>query len=182
MQNIDELIYANKGLVYKQLHRFNLVHDPDAESAGFWALHKAIVTYNETAHTLLSTYATCCIYNALGDYYRKIHRKQQLDIISYDTLRDDGSSFEECLTDGVTTEEVCVRKECVDITRKAVVEILEKTKGKQRDIIQLYVDSEYLMSPTDIAKEIGVSQSYVSQALSEFRFKVKKKMEGYYRA
>ena len=61
MASIDSLIEQNKGLVYKQLHRFNLIDDHDAESLAFEALSKAISTYNSNAGTKLCCFGHTCL-------------------------------------------------------------------------------------------------------------------------
>jgi RNA polymerase sigma factor (sigma-70 family) len=181
MQDVNVIIAENTGLVYKQLYRYHLVGDPEAESAAFWALYRAITTYNEDAHTLLSTYATCCIYNALGDYVRKLKRKKRIQALSYNVEIFDDTEFEEILTDGILLEDVVVQDELVRKTREVIAEILNKmTNPVQLQIVKIYVMNNYNVQETAIAKQIGKSQSYVSQVLAEFRGKLKKKMGGYY--
>ena len=181
MLDVNELILNNKGLVYKQLHRFYLINDPEAESQAFWALHNAIVTYREADGVLLSTYATCCIYNALGCYVRKMHNKRQLDTVSYNAQLYESIEMLDTLPDPTTTEDTVLRTELVMITRKTISSIYANTASDlQKSVLRLYIDSDYNMTATSIAKSVGVSQSYVSQILSEFRNKLKKKMEAYY--
>lgn len=181
MQEIDYLIIKHKGLLYKQLGRFNLIGNPDAESAGYWALYKALITFKESEHVLISTYATCCIYNALGCYIRTLYKKRKVDTISYNNIICDQIEYGDTLSTNVSVEDVCVEKELVLKTREAINDIYDKmTNEKQRSILKMYVDSEYSASTTYIADKVGVSQSYVSQVLSEFKNKLKRKIGGYY--
>lgn len=181
MQEVNDLIAKHKGLVYAQLKKFSLIGDQDAESAAYWALYKAVSTYSTTKNTLLSTYATCCIYNALGDYVRSLHKKRQLEVISYNTIIFDNTEYQELLSDSETTEAITLRKELVDKTQQAIQSVLKDTKNqKALQIINEYIDNDYAITPSEIARRLGVSQSYASQTLAEFKFKIKKKMEDYY--
>ena len=183
MENINELIERNKGLVYKQLHRFYLIDDPDAESAAFWALHNAIMTFDKSRNIMFSTYATCCIYNALGCHVRTLNKKSNIDTISYEVNTVDNCVLLGLLTTGETTEDVIVRRELVERTKEAIKKVVDKTTNdKQREIIRVYIDNDYEVTTQGIARDVGVSQSYVSQVLGTFRHKVKKEMEVYYYA
>jgi RNA polymerase sigma factor (sigma-70 family) len=183
MQEIDDIIKSNTGLIYKQLSKYYLVGNPDAESEAYWALYSAAKTYNDSMNVLFSTYATCCIYNALGCYVRSLHRKRQLEIVSYNAIIFDNTEYSEVLPADETTESTVVRKETVKLTRQAIEDILNKTSNcKHKLIIQIFIANEYDITATAISKQIGVSQSYVSQALAEFKAKLKKKMEVYYNA
>lgn len=182
MYEIDDLIEQNKGLVYSQLLKFYLVHDQEAESIAYWALYTAIKTYKKSENVLLSTYATVCIYNALGDYVRSLNKKRQLDLVSYNAPMTEGLEYGEILSSKESAEDVVIHDELVTKTKQAIKEIIEgTTNARHLEIIAIFVDNDYKVSATDIAKKIGVSQSYVSQALAEFKGKLKRRMEAYYR-
>lgn len=183
MQEIDQLILQHKGLVYKQLHKYYLVNDPEAESIAFWSLYTALTTYDTSRNTAISTYATCLIYNALGDYVRKLNRKRKLEVISFNNVNNDGLEYSDVLSDNRSAEDACMQNELVRRTKEAIEDISTKVKSdKQRAIIELFVANDYNISATDMAKQLGVSQCYVSQSISEFKFKLKNKMEEFYNA
>ncbi len=183
MENINELIERNKGLVYKQLHRFHLIDDPDAESAGFWALCTAIKTFDKSKNVMLSTYATCCIYNALGCHVRTLNKKSNIKAISYETSTAEDCTLLGLLTTGETAEDVILRSELVDKTREAINRVIQKSNNdRHREIMTVYMNNDFEITTQRIADEVGVSQSYVSQVLSTFRNKIKKEMESYYNA
>ena len=70
--DINEAIEKNKPLVYFHLHKFGLAADPDAYSAALEALWVALKTYDDSRSTAFGTYASVCIYNAIGMYLRKL--------------------------------------------------------------------------------------------------------------
>ena len=112
MQEIDYLILRHKGLAYKQLHRFHLVNDHEAISIAYWALYKALTTFKESERTLISTYATCCIYNALGDYVRTLHRKRQIEEVSYNAIVCEEHEYIDTLSDNTSAEDICREGAC----------------------------------------------------------------------
>lgn len=183
MADIDELIVTNKGLAYKQLHRFYLINDPEAESAAFWALYQAIITYDASKNVLLSTYATCCIYNALGCYVRTLKKKRQLEVMSYDVKSVDNHEMSDVFSSGVSSEDQVLQAELILKTREAIQVVLDKTTNEtHKKIMSTYIANDYDITTLRVAEVVGVSQSYVSQVLSTFRNSVKKEMEGYYYA
>ena len=54
------------------------------------------------------------------------------------------------------------------------------TNEKHKSIISLWRDSEYEASMVSIAKQVGVSQPYVSQVINSFKFNLRKKLEEHY--
>ena len=55
MQDINDMIENNTGLIYAQIRRLKLYNDPEAESIGFEALYTAITNYDVTKGYELST-------------------------------------------------------------------------------------------------------------------------------
>lgn len=185
MQGIDKLIHDNKGLVYKQLNKFNLVHDPEAESIAFEALYKAICDYDSSKQTKLCTLATVYIYNALGSYVRSLKIKRQLDIVSYNGIAYSGDGepheFIELIPSSVDIERSYIQSE----KNKRVSETFNMlydnlTNEKHKLILAIWRDSDYTALTTDISKQVNVSQSYVSQVINNFKFSLKKKLEDVY--
>jgi RNA polymerase sporulation-specific sigma factor len=181
-KELNETIRNNKGLLYKQLAKFGLLRDQDAESLGYEALYNAIDTFDSTKRIKLSTYATVCIYNALGSYLRTKLKKRQLEIISYNAVAyaEDGRNHEyvELMPSKINIEQDYVRK---DLCQRTLQEVKRQysliSNAKQKAIIKVWIDSEYEASTIEIAKQVGISQPYTSQVLSCFKYKVRKKME-----
>lgn len=184
-ETIDDKIAANTGLIFAQLNKFNLAKDPEAESIGYEALYNAILTYDQSKKVQFSTYASVCIYNALGSYVRTLNKQRQLEVISYNNVAysEDGTDHEfvDFFESPTGVEDDYIRHERCLLVRQAVQEQYDKlTNEKHKNILSLWRNSGYLMTSVAIAKEIGVSQSYVSQVINNFKFKLKKRLEEYY--
>ena len=174
---IETVINQNVGLLYKQLHKFHLASDADAISFGYEALWKAVTTYSADKDVKFSTYATVCIFNALGSYVRTLNRQRQLEVISYNNIVDNTTEYLELLKSPVNIEDEYVRNEyasVLDVTLESVFNMLSK---KHKEIITRWIDSDFEATATQIAKEVGCSQSYVSQVEAIFKGKFKKRLE-----
>lgn len=185
MQSIDSVIRNNIGLVISQLKRLNVMFDPDAESIGYEALYNAAVTYDSTKGYRFSTYATCCIFNALGSYIRTLNKKRQLQVVSYNNIAycEDGVNHEflEVLPNSISVEDDYLHKElllAVNYSYKTAYNKL--TNSKQKAIIKAWHDADYDISNKEIASLVGVSQPYVNQVISAFKHKIRKKLEANY--
>jgi len=183
--DVNTKIASNVGLIFKQLKKFNLAKDPEAESIGYEALYTALLTYDQSKNIQFSTYASVCIYNALGSYVRTLNKRRQLDIISYNNIAysEDGTDHEfvDFLPTSSDVEQDFMKKEL----RRIVKEEFQKqydalTNKKHQVILSLWRDSEYEASMVSIAKQAGVSQPYVSQVINSFKFNLRKKLEEYY--
>lgn len=186
MQNdLNALIREHSGLVYSQLHKFYLVDDPEAESIAFEALLNALRNFDESKNTKLSTVATVYIYNALGSYVRKLNKQRVIETISYNNIAytDDSEEHEfvDMLSTGESIEGNYIRSELHAYTRKTFNEIYDTlTNERHKAILKLWDESDFLATTVEISKQIGVSQSYVSQVINSFKFKLKKKLEDMY--
>lgn len=185
MHELDDKISANKGLIFKQINKMHLFGDPEAESIGYMALYNALNTYEPDKNVALSTYATVCIYNALGVYIRELNRKRQLELVSYNApaFADSKEEFVDHLPVHIQTispEDAHIKNEYLLFIQQVVQEELERlTNLTIRKVVKVWVMSEYTKDTKEIAKEAGVSQSYVSQVLNRFRYSLRKRLEEY---
>ena len=185
MQDVNLIISNNIGLIKAQLKKLCLFNDPEAESIGYEALYTAIETFDVTKGYKLSTYATCCIYNALGSYIRTLNKKRQLDVISYNNVayNEDGVQHEfleffEAVGD---VESEYMKCELCNKVREVYLITYDKlTNDKHKAIIKAWHDSEYTMMNKEIATIVGVSQPYVNQVINTFKFSLRKRLEAYY--
>lgn len=180
--DINEKIEANLGLVYQQLIRFNLTDDQDAESYAYEALYRAIITYDESAGTAFSTYAICVISNTLRMHIRKINRKRQLDIISYDvTVSDEDSTgaLVDTLAQAEDTESTVLFNELNGAVSEAFLKTYNSLSEMHKKIIFMWYESDYKLTQSEIAKSLHLSQPSVSKALSNFKYKLKLELEEY---
>lgn len=183
--DINTLIAANKGLVYKQLNKYNLAKDPEAESIGYEALYNAVLDFDISKGTKLSTLATVYIYNALGSYVRTLNKKRQLEVISYNNVaytdNGDEKEYVDFLASTNTVEEAYISKEQCIAVQQAVQELYDNlTNEKHKIILAKWRDSGYTAKTKELAKEVEVSQPYVSQVISSFKFKLKQRLEEHY--
>lgn len=186
MQDINSIIYNNIGLVKAQLKRFNLLLDPDAESLAYEALYNAVSTFDATKGYKLSTYATCCIFNALGSYIRALNKKRQLEVVSYNNIAytEEGSQYTYIdfiqapipdVDHGLLQKELCSK------VNKAYEEVFNSLSNKTHiAIVAEWHKADYDISNKAIADIVGVSQPYVNQILSMVKNIIKKKLEEYY--
>lgn len=183
--DINDKIAANKGLIYQQLARFNLLYDPDAESYAYEALYKAILTYNENAGAVFSTYAVCVIANALRHHVRTLNKKRQLEVISYhDTVSDSANSddiIDTLLIPDTKTdaEAIVLFKELSSVVTVSFKKVLKTLTPLQQDIIATWYTSDCKMTQSELAKALHTSQPTVSKALSVFKYRLKLELEEY---
>lgn len=179
---MNSIIKNNAGLVGAQLKRLGVLFDPDAESIGFEALWNAADTFDVTRGYKFSTYATCCIYNALGSYIRTLNRKRQLEVVSYNNIayNEDGVAheFEELLSVDTDIEHEYVYQELCDKVKEVYLITYNKlVNAKHRAIISAWHDADYDISNKEIASIVGVSQPYVNQVINTFKHSLRKKLE-----
>lgn len=182
---INAKIAKHTGLIFSQLKKFNLARDPEAESIGYEALYNAILSYDQSKNVQFSTYASVCIYNALGSYVRTQNKQRQLEVISYNNVAysEDGTDHEfvDFFQDPSDVEKDYLREELYGLVRTEVQSLYDSlTNEKHKAILSLWRDSGYGISTVEIAKEVGVSQPYVSQVINSFKHKLKQRLEDYY--
>jgi len=182
MAKIDELILKNKGLVFKQLHKFYLAKDPEAISIAYEALYNAIMTYKDNRNARFSTYASVCIYNALGTYVRSLNKVRQLDVVSYNAIKSLDENDVECLgilASDYNLEEEVIRTEQIRKINLALQQTKDALTNKTHlAIFNAWDETDFMGTITEIAKKVGVTQSYVSQILNKIRHMLRIKMEG----
>lgn len=183
--DLNVLIQDNIGLVYKQLHKFNLVKDPEAESIGYEALWNAINNFDESKGNKLSTVATVYIYNALGSYVRSLNGKRKIETVSYHntflSAESDDNEFVDFFASDTDVEKDYIQNELCAKARDVFNQVYDSlTNERQKIILKMWDESDFTMTATDISKQVGVSQSYVSQVINNFKFKMKKKLEDMY--
>lgn len=178
---VEELVIRNTGLLNKQLYKFCLTDDPDALSIGYEALYNAIMTFDNSKGHRFSTYATVCIYNALGSLVRSMKGQLVNSIISYDAPIDEsGRTLEDTLVSFNTADGVTLAACGVDLIKKAVNDsMLQLTNDLHKEICSLWVDSGYTMTRAEIAKKLGCTHSYVSQIITKLKSNIKNKLGEY---
>jgi RNA polymerase sigma factor (sigma-70 family) len=179
---LEKVIADNMGLVYKQLYKFNLVQDENAFSFAMEGLMSAAKTYNKEKGFAFSTYATSCIYNAIAQYTRSLNKKRKLDVISYDVIVDEEAetTFKDLLPDTKTLEDVVLKQELYTVLMDKFYKCLDAIDNSAHvSVIQVWQESDFTATQTEISNEVGLSQSQVSRVLSTFKYRLRKEMEDY---
>lgn len=184
MADINDVIEANLGLVYQQLHRFNLADEPDAISYAYEALYKAAKTFDTSAGTAFSTYAVCVIANDIRRYLRTLYRKRQLTVVSYDEPVYSNDGNEATLLDTLSGPDNAEDHILSEELRVEIAEALNRVYDSlaadgHRRIFEVWRESDFEAKQKDIAQLTGFTQPYVSRVLSIIKYKMKVELEGY---
>lgn len=180
--DINDKIAENRGLIYQQLTRFNLLYDQDAESYAYEALYRAITTYNENAGTVFSTYAVCVIANALRKHLRTLNKKRQLDVVSYNdaiSADQDSDDLIEIIPDNTDAEAIVLFKEFSGVVCASFNKVLKTLPPLQQKVISTWYDTDCKLTQSELAKALHTSQPTVSKALSVFKYRLKLELEEY---
>lgn len=179
--DINDQIANNTGLVYMQLSAFNLLYDQDAESFAYEALYRAVTTYNSEAGATFSTYAVCCINNALRKHLRTLSRKRQLEVVSYDAPVTNDESY--CLSDTLehpdTVEQILLSDEASKHILAAFSTEYNLLSPKHRKVVRMFYGYDGKATQKEIATSVGITQATVSKIVSAFKHRVKLRMEEY---
>lgn len=165
MVDFDE----NVRLVYYVFNKFYQKYrniEDDLIQEGLIGLWKACQTFDSSRGTEFSTYAVVVIKNAMGMYVRKVNRRPKE--YSLDELVDKDES-------GMTFLNLVSYDEQEDPRDAYVIEVLMKV-AKENDceeIVKMKLDG---MKQVDIAKELGVRQSTISEKMRNLYALVRKEL------
>lgn len=138
----------------------------DLLSIGTIGLIKAVVTFNPDKCVRLGTYAARCIENEVLMYLRA-KKKSSKEISLYEPIGTDREGNEIQLFDIIETEEDDAHKkvELSDDIRLLYHKVESELSPRERLVLKmrygLYNEEEY--TQREIAKELGISRSYVSR-------------------
>ena len=155
----EELYFKNESLVYYVLNKKFPMNrfDDDFQQIARLGLWKACLRYDE-AKGKFSTYAVTAIENEIKRELSKMSRKPI--VISLDTSIRDTSDDADILT----ISEVCISEQDVEFIDTTWVD--KELTDRQKRILSLLYDG---MTQTEIAKEIGISHTMISQEVSKIR-------------
>ena len=137
----------------------------DLVSIGTIGLIKAVNTYRLDKNIKLATYASRCIDNEILMYLRKIKRKKG-EVSFEDSLSYDADGNELHLEDVLGTEKDTVTKGLDDeLNRTMMLSEIEKLNKRDKEIIELRygLNNRKELTQKDVAKLLGISQSYISR-------------------
>ncbi|OUP50619.1 RNA polymerase sporulation sigma factor SigK [Lachnoclostridium sp. An181] len=138
----------------------------DLLSVGTIGLIKAVVTFDPSKNSRLSTYAARCIENEILMLLRS-HKKISREVSLYEPIGTDREGNEIQLFDIIESDETTVQDQLAlkeDI--KKLYQTLESTLSKRERLVLkmrygLYNEEEY--TQREIAALLGISRSYVSR-------------------
>lgn len=164
----DTLIEHNLRLVVYVAKRYdNSTNCPleDLISIGTIGLVKAINTFKADKNIKLATYASRCIENEILMYLRK-NNKIRYEISLDEPLNIDYDGNELLLGDIVGTEDDLVEQEMMKSDqRKLFYEALKDLNQREKEILILRygLSNHDELTQKDVAKLLGISQSYISR-------------------
>lgn len=164
----DTLIEHNLRLVVYVAKRYdNSTNCPleDLISIGTIGLVKAINTFKADKNIKLATYASRCIENEILMYLRK-NNKIRFEISLDEPLNIDYDGNELLLGDIVGTDDDLVEQEMMKSDqRKLFYEALKDLNEREKEILILRygLSNHDELTQKDVAKLLGISQSYISR-------------------
>ena len=164
----DTLIEHNLRLVVYVAKRYdNSTNCPleDLISIGTIGLVKAINTFKADKNIKLATYASRCIENEILMYLRK-NNKIRYEISLDEPLNIDYDGNELLLGDIVETDDDLVEQEMMKSDqRKLFYEALKDLNEREKEILILRygLSNHDELTQKDVAKLLGISQSYISR-------------------
>ncbi|MEG0330488.1 MAG: RNA polymerase sporulation sigma factor SigK [Longicatena sp.] len=175
----NTLIEHNLRLVVYIAKRYetNPIFMEDLISIGSIGLIKAVNTFKRDKNIKLVTYASRCIENEILMFLRKKSRRK--NEISFDEpLNVDYDGNELLLSDILGTPDDLVTKEFErNENKRELLKAMGCLKSRERQILQMRYGIEHEeLTQKDIAKRLGISQSYISRLEKRIIHKLKVQM------
>lgn len=147
-------------------------------SVGLIGLTKAVDTFDISKDNRFSTYAGRCIVNEILMFLRKERKHSDNESLDYSISTDkDGNDLK--LEDTLIDENLDLvsnyeRQEVVKVVR----ELVDKLKGREKEIVILYYgfDNNEEFTQEEIAQRLNISRSYVSKIIKKTLNKLKKQL------
>ena len=153
----------------------------DLVSIGTIGLIKGINTYKMDKNIKLATYASRCIDNEILMYLRK-NKKIKTEVSFDESLSYDPDGNELHLEDILGTDpDIVTRGLEEDIDKRIVIEEINRLDPRDREIMVLRYGliSGEEMTQKDVAKLLGISQSYISRIEKKVIKKIKNIVRNY---
>lgn len=179
IQAKEELILHNMRLVAHVAKKYQGGEEDseDLISIGTIGLIKAVSTFDTNFGNRFATYAIRCIENELLMYFRR-SKKNKSEISLYEPIGTDKEGrqihlMEVLLVDDVDIAGQIESRQDIEIIKKNMNSVL--TKREYQIISQRYgLDGDKEYTQREIAKELGISRSYVSRIEKRALEKLKK--------
>lgn len=157
----EQMILSNHGIVFSVMKNLSIpLTDEDMFQTGIIGLLKAINTFDASKGYQFSTYAFPIVRNELLMAFRK-SKRSVVAAFSLDDNADIGNGesvpYAEMIADGKDYEENVVNSMLAQ-------QIFERLESREKHIFTMFfVESR---TQSEISKELGISQSYVSRIIS----------------
>ena len=173
----NKLIEHNLRLVVFLAKKYDNTGDTleDLVSIGTIGLIKAVNTYRLDKNIKLATYASRCIDNEILMHLRK-NKKKRTEVSFEDSLSYDSDGNELHLEDVLGTDADIVTKGLDDeLDKNIVLEEIKKLSKRDKEIIELRygLNGKKELTQKDVAKLLGISQSYISRIEKKVIKKIK---------
>ena len=168
---LNELVIEMEEFIWKLVHtqyKTGCGTKDEMYQAAWIGVMKAIESYSTDKGTKFTTYAYWQILNELAKYKREFDRfnpaqDKGIYSIEYNLVDGGNHTLLDILHDNFDMEEYYELLELEDIVKDVISTMKPGTK---RDVVIKFLIGT---RPVDIAKEVGISKSYVSVLLREFR-------------
>ncbi len=162
------LIERNLRLVAHIVKKYQTLEEDNEDllSVGTIGLIKAVVTFNPDKSVRLGTYAARCIENEILMHFRA-KKKSSREISLYEPIGTDREGNEIQLFDIIETDEddAHQKAELKDDIKMLYQKVESELSPRERLVLKmrygLYNEEEY--TQREIAKQLGISRSYVSR-------------------
>ncbi len=162
------LIERNLRLVAHIVKKYQTLEEDNEDllSVGTIGLIKAVVTFNPDKSVRLGTYAARCIENEILMHFRA-KKKSSREVSLYEPIGTDREGNEIQLFDIIETEEDDAHRkaELKDDIKMLYQKVESELSARERLVLKmrygLYNEEEY--TQREIAKQLGISRSYVSR-------------------
>lgn len=163
----DKLIEHNLRLVAHIVKKFENTREDteDLISIGTIGLIKAIESYSESKGTKLATYAARCIENEILMHLRSL-KKVKKDVSLHDPIGTDKEGNEITLIDVLQEDsEDIVDAIQTKMEKKQIYQYIHVLDGREKEVIigRFGLNMQKERTQREIAKELGISRSYVSR-------------------
>ena len=176
----NTLIEHNLRLVVYIAKRYetNPIFMEDLISIGSIGLIKAVNTFKRNKNIKLVTYASRCIENEILMFLRKKSRRK-LEVSFDEPLNIDYDGNELLLSDILGTDDDVVTKQFErEENNRELLKAMRGLKDRERQILQMRYGIEHEeLTQKDIAKRLGISQSYISRLEKRIIHKLKLQMK-----
>lgn len=178
----DKLVEHNLRLVVHIIKKYyaNYSDQDDLISIGTIGLIKAVNSFDSSKGTRLATYASRCIENEILMYFRN-QKKTSQDISMNEPIDVDAQGNPLTLSEIIFTDDTIVD----DIDKKLKLERLRKAVNEISDerekliIVKRYgLNGRVPMTQREIAKQLGISRSYVSRIEKKALRNLRKAFDG----